>query len=275
MGEQTIQSSGEATESAYDVVVIGAGMGGLTSGALLALAGKKVLVVEEQERPGGHAHAICKDGYTFDSAVHLITQCRPRDRFGVGVVDALLRHLGVHDRCELMPVGDPFYTVHFPDFVLAVPTGRDAYLSAHLRHFPHEARGLRRLVDLSAQIAGELRTFPEQPGIGDLLRMPWRYPALLRYRNSTMQQLIDRELHDPRLKSAYATLWSWIGSPPSRASFAAWADMMANYIEGGAYYCRGGFQSLADAVATALVRAGGELVLGRRVARILALRENR
>jgi len=260
----------EARDTAYDVVVVGGGMGGLTTGALLARAGKKVLVVDDQEHPGGHAHAIRQDGYTFDPAVHLITRCSETGRFGVGVIDGLLRHLGVRDRCEFMPVGDPFYTVHFPDLALAIPTGRDAYLAAHLRHFPGEERGLRRLVDLSAQIATEMRAFPEEPSLGDLLRLPWRFPTLFKYRNATLQQVIDRELHDPRLKCAYATLWSWIGSPPSRASFLAFAYMMAYYIEDGSYYCRGGYQTLADAVATALGRAGGELVLGSRVIRILA-----
>ena len=259
----------EARETAYDVIVVGAGMGGLTTGALLARAGKKVLVIDEQERPGGHAHVIRQDGYTFDSAVHLITRCSQTERLGLNVVDSLLRHLGVRDRCDFIPVSDPFYTVHLPDFALAVPTGRDAYLAAHLRHFPGEERGLRRLVDLSAQIARELRTFPEEPGLGDLLWSPRRHPALFRYRSATMQQVIDSELHDRKLKGAYATLWHWVGSPPSRASFLVWAAMMGHYIEEGAYYCRGGYQTLANAVATALGNAGGELVLDSRVAQIL------
>lgn len=70
----------DAPESAYDLVVMGGGMGGLTSAALLAHAGKKVLVVDDHERPGGHAHAIRQDGYTFDTAVHLITNCAEKGR---------------------------------------------------------------------------------------------------------------------------------------------------------------------------------------------------
>lgn len=259
----------EARDLSYDAVIVGGGMGGLTSGALLARAGKKVLVVDNHERPGGHARAFCGDGHVFDSAVHLITRCGQTATFGTGIIDALLRNLGVRERCDLLPV-NPFYTIEFPDLKVTVPTGREAFLETHTRHFPDEAAGLRRLMDLTMRIASELEMLPDVPGISDLLLARWRTPTLFRYRNATLQQVIDSELRDPRCKSLYTTLWSWLGSPPWDAAFVVWAYMMAHYIEDGAYYCRGGFQALADAVVTALERAGGELVLGTRVQSILA-----
>jgi phytoene dehydrogenase-like protein len=68
----------------------------------------------------------------------------------------------------------------------------------------------------------------------------------------------------------YATLVAgWIGAPPSRASFLAWAATTGTYIEDGAYYCRGSFQRLVDAFVAGLGEHGGELLLGTRVARIL------
>lgn len=259
----------EARSTAYDVVVVGGGMGGLTAGALLARSGKKVVVIDDQESPGGHAHAFRADGYTFDSADHLITRCGQSPLLGTGLVDELLRHLGVRDRCELLPVRDPFFTVQYPDFRMAVPTGREAYIAAHAQHFPEEAHRLRWLVDLSTQVARELEELAENPGLRDLALSRWRTPTLFRYRNATMQQIVDRELRDPRLKAVYSALWSWVGSPPSKGSFLVWAAMMGQYIEDGAYYCRGGFQSLADAVGEALTRAGGELVLATKVTKIL------
>ena len=59
----------------YDVIVIGSGIGGLTSAALLAKSGKSVLVLEAHDRPGGYAHGFKRKKYQFDSGVHLISGC--------------------------------------------------------------------------------------------------------------------------------------------------------------------------------------------------------
>jgi len=65
----------ESNYEAYDVIVIGSGIGGLSAASLLTLAGKKVLVVERHDRPGGYAHSFRRGYYNFDAAVHLVAGC--------------------------------------------------------------------------------------------------------------------------------------------------------------------------------------------------------
>lgn len=260
--------AGQARDSGYDAVVIGAGVGGLTAGALLARAGRKVLVVEADGKPGGYARTLVRGPYTFDRADHLIWGCEQGGPFGPGVIDAVLRHLGVLDLCEFIRIEDPVYAIRLPGLDLRVPHGREAFLEAHLRHFPNEAAGLRRLAETTAAIYREYRALPLDLRLADLATLPRRFPLLFRYRSATLKDVVDTELSDPRLRSAYSGLWAWIGPQPSRLSFLAWANMMTGYVEDGAYYCRGGFQSLADALAAGLTRAGGELLLSTPAARI-------
>jgi prolycopene isomerase len=264
------QAARQARDSAYDAVVVGAGIGGLTAGALLARSGKKVLVVEAEAQPGGYARALRRGPYTFDRADHLIMGCAADGPFGQGVVDAVLRHLGVGDRCPFVRMESPFYVARYPGLTVSVPGGREGFLEAHLRHFPGEAAGLRRLVETSAEIYREVLRFPTTPRLRDLLLLPRRLPTAFRYRNATLKDVMDRELADPRLKALYATLWTWIGLPPGKASFLTWAVMMAAFVDDGAFYSPGSFQRLADALASGLTRAGGELLLGTRATRILA-----
>jgi prolycopene isomerase len=265
-------TAGGPREDSYDVIVIGAGIGGLTAAALVARAGRRVLVVEAESKPGGYTRSLASGPYTFDRADHLINGAGPDGPFGPGLIHSVLQHLGVLDRCEFIRVDDPIYQACFPGLSLAVPHGREAYLEAHLRHFPSEAPGLKTLVDAGAEIYREWRAFPMKPRLVDLLRAPRRFPNLFRYRNATLGEMVDRELSDPRLKAAYAVLGAWLGLPPTRLSFIDWSVMMAGYVQEGAFYCRGSFQSLADAFAAGLRESGGELVLGTRATRIIAER---
>jgi prolycopene isomerase len=259
----------QAPQSSYDVVVVGGGLGGLTSGALLAKEGKRVLVVEQEENPGGFAREFRYGPYNINPALHAIMGCNPSGDLGQGVIDAVLNHLGVQDQCEFISI-NPFYRVQFPDFQLDVPTGREAYLEAHIKHFPSEADGLRNLVDLCSTIFREFMQFSSVPRWQDWASMPIKFPNLFRNATATVNAVMNRHLSDPKLKSVYAILYPYLALPPSRLSFLLWGTMMASYIEQGAFYCPGGFQNLADALAAGITKHGGDLILGTRVSKIQA-----
>lgn len=55
-----------------DAIVIGSGAGGLSTAALLAKAGKKVLVLEQHDQAGGGLHTFVEKGYEFDVGVHYV-----------------------------------------------------------------------------------------------------------------------------------------------------------------------------------------------------------
>ena len=55
----------------YDVIIVGSGIAGLCCGSLLALCGKKVLICEAHNKPGGVAHSFRRKGYVFESGPSL------------------------------------------------------------------------------------------------------------------------------------------------------------------------------------------------------------
>jgi phytoene dehydrogenase-like protein len=82
-------SDSTAIEGHCDVVVIGAGIGGLTCAALLAKEGLDVLLVERQARPGGFLNAVRRRGYFFQRP-YLMSGCGPN-----GEITRVAEHLGI------------------------------------------------------------------------------------------------------------------------------------------------------------------------------------
>ena len=259
----------EAKSARYDAIVIGAGLGGLTAGALLARRGRSVLVVERHDRPGGYAHAFRRRRYRFDSAIHLMGGGTPGACSGSGLPERVLRRLGVRGELELLRV-DPFYAGLFPGLRIDAPLGHEAFVDAHAALFPREAKGLGDLLSICAEIRAEALRVPELRSMGDFASHARHLPRLMRYHRATLGEVMRDTVEDPRARAVFATLWPYLGLPPERLSFLYWAMMLMSYVEDGAYYVRGSFQNLARALAVALERSGGELLLKSSVRRILA-----
>lgn len=257
----------EASRDTYDAIVVGSGLGGLTAAALLARRGRQVLVVERHDRPGGYAHAFRRRGYHFDSAVHLTSGCEPVPWSEGGLLHRVLTTLDARSACDFAAV-DPCYRVEWPGLGLDAPCGLEHFAEAHVERFPSAAKGIRSFLDDCLAIRGETSRAEEEAGWGPLVR-PARFPLLLRYRRATLGRVLDERVEDPEARAALAALWPYLGLPPSRLSFLYFATMLMSYVADGAFYCRGTFQSLAEALVSALERDGGEFVTRALVRRVL------
>ncbi len=158
----------EPKRDSYDVVVIGAGMGGLTAAALLAKKGLSVLLVDKNDRPGGYAQSMEQEGFTFDLAVHQICGCNEG-----GTVRSVLKDLDVLGEIELIKPAT-FYRCIFPDFTIDVPTGLKQFVEAYAQRFPQERQGLAALVSTIEETYRQVRSMPGSVGSLDLLK--WDFP---------------------------------------------------------------------------------------------------
>jgi all-trans-retinol 13,14-reductase len=259
----------ESKQESYDVIVIGAGIGGLSAAALLAKAGKSVLLVERHSRPGGCAHGFSRRKYRFDAGVHLVSGCGERGYRNGRVIHKIGQALGIVEDTRFIPVS-PYARVRYPGLDVHIHSGEEALIAGLCEAFPGEQDNLRALSRLCRDVAEEIMVAEE---VLERARTepisPTRILAnLFRYRRATLASVLNEFIADSRLKSAYASLWPYLGVPPSRLSFLSWATMYAGYTYEGGYYCRGTFQRYADLLAGGLEKHGGELLLNASVRRI-------
>jgi phytoene desaturase len=247
----------------YDAIIIGSGIGGLTCAALLAKAGKSVIVLEAHDRPGGYAHSFKRNKYHFDAGVHLISGCGPRGYQGGQIIYKVLQALGVGDELEFINI-NPFSHVYYPGLNSAMPQSITAFVNTLAHHFPEERHGIDSLTRLCLQATEEIARINDTV-LGDIIAgsdhdsARQLMPTLCQYRKATLGEVMDHFIQNPKLRGIFASLWPYLGLPPSKVSFIYWASMLIGYMADGAYYCKGSFQALANTLVKGIRQHGGSV----------------
>jgi len=256
----------------YDVIVIGSGIGGLTSAALLAKSGKSVLVLEAHDRPGGYAHGFNRKRYHFDSGVHLISGCGPQGYQGGQAIYKTLKALDVLDEIEFINI-NPFSHVSYPSLNIALPQTIKDFVATLSSQFPNEAKGIKDLTELCLKLSEEIGVAGEVLNKIDLDSAQQLMPALFKYRKSTLADVATEFISDPKLLGVFSSNWPYLGLPPSQVSFVYWSTMLIGYMVDGSYYCKGGFQQLANTLVKGLQRYKGVIQFKSTVDKIIVENE--
>ncbi|HSO13192.1 MAG TPA: NAD(P)/FAD-dependent oxidoreductase, partial [Anaerolineales bacterium] len=245
----------------YDAIIIGSGAGGLTAAVALAQAGRKVLVLEQHDRPGGWTHSFTLNGYRFSPGVHYIGDLQEG-----GGLRRIYDGLGVSGDltfCELNP--DGYDHIIVGNKRVDFPKGRENLIERLKGHFPHEARGIDLyFTDLINMMEG-LRHLGN---MSNPLKAASGMAKAFKWARATGADLINAHISDPVLRGVLAGQSGDHGLPPSQVSAFMHAGITQHYLNGG-YYPLGGAFTLPRAFVRALKRSGGEIRLKARVKRIL------
>jgi all-trans-retinol 13,14-reductase len=254
-----------ASEPVYDELIIGAGMAGLTVGALLAQQGRKVLILEAHDQPGGYAHTFAMGKYRFCAQVHYIFGCGEG-----GSVQRFLERLGLTDQVRfnrLDPDGFDHVVVGGERF--RIPNGFPKFRDRMIQRFPDAERPLRAYFDCVIGVADELERLPLELSFADMLTAAFRFPKLLRYRSWTLQRFYDHVQMPKLLQAVLAGQSGDYLLPPEQVSLLLHVSLIDNYGR-GAYYPQKHFCHLIDSVVQKIrEQPGCAVVLEQEVRRIV------
>ncbi|MEU9556224.1 phytoene desaturase family protein [Streptomyces fumanus] len=243
------------------VVVVGAGLAGLSAALHLLGAGRRVTVVEREALPGGRAGRLERGGYRMDTGPTVLTMPDLADEAFAAVGERL------RDRVDLIPL-HPAYRARFADgSSLDVHTDAAA-MEAEIERFAgaREAAGYRRLRTwLTRLYAVQRRRFIDanfDSPLGLLTPDLARLAALGGF--GRLDPRIGRFLRDERLRRVFSFQSLYAGVAPARA-LAAYAVIAYMDTVAGVWFPRGGMHALPRALAAAAARAGAELRLGQDV----------
>ncbi len=228
------------------VCILGGGLGGLMTGALLAKEGFRVTVLEKNRTYGGGLQNFSRRGHLFDPGMHVFGGMQPG-----GNLRAILEYLGVADKLKLEPCYD---TLVYNGDTITLPFGRDAWVDAIGKgKYKQE---LNAYLDALYRLADTEDLFCMRPS-ADFQREA---------ENITAKELIERYVSDPilRLRLAYVS-HLYDGTSDSPALLHALTNVL--HID-GCYTITPSAYSLAEALADIITAGGGEIHTGCEVTAI-------
>jgi all-trans-retinol 13,14-reductase len=265
--------------SSTDAVVVGAGLGGLTAGALLADAGLKVTVFEQHVVAGGFAHHWLRKGrdgdarpvFRFDGGVHDVSGW-----WDGGPVHGLFERLGLLERIDWRRLDHRFVT---DGEVFDVARGWDAYVAQLAARFPADAAGIRSaLADLRAIHAAMYSSASQRCGVPGaprsveaMLEFARSHPLAVQWMDRSFDAFLEAHITGAQARRALGGLAGYVTDSRGSVTVAAMAPLFGYFLHGG-YYPAGGSGQIANALVEAIERRGGRVRLKSPVAKVLVER---
>lgn len=246
-----------------DVIIIGAGVAGLTCGCLLARKGLNVLIVEKNRKIGGCCTSFEKEGFFFDLSVQSLGECQEGGR-----IWNLLKRLNILDQIRFIPL-EPAREYHFPDRKIVQSSQLDTHIEHLSRVFPEERKGMEQVYGVLRQVFEEFSRIPSSLNWFDPVSLSSRFPSLLRYKDQTFGQLLDEHITSPFLKTILSIRSSYGLLPPEEISVVGMAGIEMSYFNHGVSCVEGMVEQLPLRLGEAFEKMKGVIVLGREVEKIL------
>jgi phytoene dehydrogenase-like protein len=226
----------------YDVIIIGAGIGGLVCGCYLAKAGLKTLIVEKNAHPGGYCTSFKRGGFVFDSCVHSLVSCRKK-----GIVGKLIDDFNIKDELNLYR-SNPSDIIITPDHKINIFNNVEDTIDELGKYFISEKDAIKKFFSF-------------------VLNTP--IASFQGIRKNTFKEILDKYLSNEELKHILSIItYGCTALPSSRLSAIVGCLVYKEFIFDGGYYTEGGIGKFTEILTKKYREYNGELRLSIKAKKI-------
>ena len=249
----------------FDAIIIGSGIGGLCTAALLALKGKRVLVLEKHFKIGGWTHTFKRHRYEWDVGIHYIGQVHkpysPVRRLFDLITDGQL---------EWSYMDKNYDRIIFPDRSYNLTAPRQQFIDDMISNFPKEESAILAYMNLLDNVASSSRSYFSQKALSGLLgsiTYPFMTRKFFKHSDQTTLDVLSGLTNNHKLIGVLTGQWGDYGLPPAQSSFAMHASVARHYLDGGNYPI-GTSRRIAETISDLIEDNGGVLSVNAGVKQI-------
>jgi all-trans-retinol 13,14-reductase len=249
----------------YDTIIIGSGMGSLTTGAILAKEGQSVLILERHYTAGGFTHIFKRKGYEWDVGIHYIGEVqKPRSvvrRLFDYVSDAKIKWADMGEVYDKIVIGEKSF-----DFVRGVGNFKNKLYE----YFPDEKEAIDEYVNFVFASTKTAQKFYMDKAMSPLLSKTvghWMRKPFYKFSDRTTYAVLRSLTDNEELIKVLAGQYGDYGVTPKKSSFAMHASVARHYFGGGSFPV-GGSSEIVNNIDPVIAEAGGTILIRAEVKEI-------
>lgn len=254
------------TKAHYDTIIIGSGMGSLTTAAILAKEGKSVLVLERHYTAGGFTHVFKRKGFEWDVGIHYIGEVQRENSTIRKVFDYIsdnkLKWADMGEVYDKIIIGQKEY-----NFVKGVSN----FKAEIAKHFPDEKEAIKKYVNLVFEANKASRTFFMDKALPNLMSSiagGFMRRAYNKLSDKTTYEVLRNLTDNEDLIKVLTGQYGDYGLPPKQSSFVMHAAVARHYFSGGSFPV-GGSSQIFETILPVIENAGGTVLISAEVAKIV------
>ncbi len=262
------------TQKDYDIIVIGAGCGGLTAASCAAKEGKNVLLLERHNSPGGFLGSFVRGRFEFDISPNQL--CGFTNTEGFGDAERVFDYLGISNKINFCKTPEAYRLITKSDdgskIDVTMPTGVSSFINAMESYVPGSKTPLEKLFTIAEEICNANVYFSDvdgKLGFSDMRSIMKKYGNFIRTAPYSVNEVLNALGLPQKAQIIFNAFWMNLGVDCDRLSFTHYISLLYSYIKYGGFIPSKTSYALAMALESNFTDNGGEIRYNSHVSRIL------